>query len=519
MQDRIFFIGPDFWTGKANPLFLEDPTLYPQWRNKAASEELHVRVGRWNIPSKPIVFLVDFKPFFMKKDQIYTDLWNDFGVDSLHAYGDYDEASMFSYAAARVAESYFRHNLKATDKVVYQAHEWMTGLGALYLHKNVPQIATIFTTHATSIGRSIAGNGKPLYDYLFAYNGDQMAVELNMQSKHSIEKQTAANVDCFTTVSDVTARECKELLNKYPDVVLPNGFENDFVPKGVTFAAKRRKARKTMLQVANCLTGSRFHDDNTLIVGTSGRYEYKNKGIDVFLESMNRLLRSKQLKKDVLAFVMVPGWVGEGRADLKERMESGKEYDTALPVPLITHWLHDMSHDQVLDMLKYNDMHNKSDDKVKVIFIPCYLNGNDGIVNLQYYDFIIGKDISIYPSYYEPWGYTPLESIAFKVPCITTDLAGFGQWANKQKGSFSNLSDGVEVVHRTDYNYSEVCDIIRDTVTDFSNLDQKQIDNIRRHAAALAERALWKHFICFYYEAYDVALRKAEQRKTDMEKK
>jgi glycosyltransferase involved in cell wall biosynthesis len=234
---------------------------------------------------------------------------------------------------------------------------------------------------------------------------------------------------------------------------------------------------------------------------------------------MNRLLRSKQLKKDVLAFVMVPGWVGEGRADLKERMESGKEYDTALPVPLITHWLHDMSHDQVLDMLKYNDMHNKSDDKVKVIFIPCYLNGNDGIVNLQYYDFIIGKDISIYPSYYEPWGYTPLESIAFKVPCITTDLAGFGQWANKQKGSFSNLSDGVEVVHRTDYNYSEVCDIIRDTVTDFSNLDQKQIDNIRRHAAALAERALWKHFICFYYEAYDVALRKAEQRKTDMEKK
>ena len=121
---------------------------------------------------------------------------------------------MFSYAAGKVVESFYRFNLTENDKVIYQAHEWMTGMGALYLQKAVPEIATIFTTHATSIGRSIAGNNKPLYDYLFAYNGDQMARELNMEAKHSIEKQTAHHVDCFTTVSEITNNECKELLDK-----------------------------------------------------------------------------------------------------------------------------------------------------------------------------------------------------------------------------------------------------------------------------------------------------------------
>jgi len=160
----------------------------------------------------------------------------------------------------------------------------MTGLGLLYIRKYLPEVATLFTTHATSIGRSIAGNNKPLYDYLFAYNGDQMAGELNMQSKHSIEKQTALHVDCFTTVSDITARECKELLDKPVDVVLPNGFENDFVPRGEEFARKRKIARKRVFAIANALLGQDF-DDDTLIVSTSGRYEFRNKGVDVYIEA------------------------------------------------------------------------------------------------------------------------------------------------------------------------------------------------------------------------------------------
>ena len=512
MKDRIVFIGPDFWQEKESPYFKEDKSLFAEWQWEAKENGISVRVGRWTIPGEPIAVLVDFKPFFEKKNEIYGWLWEHYQVDSLHAYGDYDEASMFSYAAALVVESFYNHYLLKTNKrVIYHANEWMCGLGALYINNVLPQIGTVFTTHATSIGRSIAGNQKPLYDYLFAYNGDQMAGELNMQSKHSIEKQTAMHVDCFTTVSDITANECKELLDKPVDVVLPNGFDNSFVPKAATFTKKRKAARKRLLEVANALLGESL-DDETLIVSTSGRYEFRNKGIDVFVEAMNRLLRDKELKRKVLAFIEVPGWVGEPRKDLQERLASGQSFDTPLEVPQVTHWLHNMSHDNVLGMMKYYDMHNLKEENVKVIFLPCYLDGKDGILNLSYYDVVLGNDLCIYPSYYEPWGYTPLEAVAFKVPCITTDLAGFGLWANKEFGRYGEIEDGVKVIHRTDYNYSEVADAIKDTVAHFSGMTQKQVDECRKHADALSKKALWSEFIKYYYEAYDIALRKAEAR-------
>ena len=511
-KDQIIFIGPDFWQEKESPYFREDKALFAEWQWEAKEQGLNVRVGRWTIPGDPIAILVDFRPFFEKKNEIYGWLWEHYQVDSLHAYGDYDEASMFSYAAGLVVESFYNHYLRKTKKrVIYHANEWMCGLGALYINNVLPQIGTIFTTHATSIGRSIAGNQKPLYDYLFAYHGDQMADELNMQSKHSIEKQTAMHVDCFTTVSDITANECKELLDKPVDVVLPNGFDNSFVPKAATFTKKRKAARKRLLEVANALLGESL-DDDTLIVSTSGRYEFRNKGIDVFVEAMNRLLRDKDLKKKVLAFIEVPGWVGEPRKDLQERLASGKSYDTPLEVPQVTHWLHNMSHDNVLGMMKYYDMHNRKEDHVKVIFLPCYLDSKDGIMDMTYYDVVLGNDLCIYPSYYEPWGYTPLEAVAFKVPCITTDLAGFGLWANKEFGRYGEIEDGVKVIHRTDYNYSEVADAIKDTVAKFSGMTKKQTDECRKHADELSKKALWSEFIKYYYEAYDIALRKAEAR-------
>ena len=470
--------------------------------------------------------LVDFQPFYAQKNHIYGSLWTDFQVDSLHAYGDYDEASMFSYAAGRVVESFYQALLSEDKHVVYQAHEWMTGLGALYIKKHVPTIATIFTTHATSIGRSIAGNGKPLYDYLFAYNGDQMADELNMQSKHSIERQTAHNVDCFTTVSDVTARECLELLDKQPDVVLPNGFEMDFVPKGVTFTNRRRKARERILEVANALMGTQLTDE-TLIIATSGRYEWKNKGIDVYIDALNRLYHDETLTRPVLALIEVPGWQAGPRQDLIERLKSKDE--RPLPDPICTHYLHEPGSDRVTGALHAYGINNHPSSRVKVIFVPCYLDGADGIFNMHYYDLLLGLDLTVYPSYYEPWGYTPLESIAFRVPCVTTTLAGFGLWANEVKAGATKAAngrveggkpcyldtDGVEVIQRSDYNFDEVSERIAAEIRGFSALGQKEVEVARKAAHALAEKAQWKHFIRYYYEAYDFALRRAEARKEE----
>lgn len=513
-KDKIIFIGPDL--GDANSLyFKEDKGLFGEWKVQADKEGLAVRLGRWCVPGEPVAVLVDFNQYYKDKNQIYTWLWEHYGVDSLHAYGDYDEASMFSFGAAKVVESFYGFYLDEATKVIYHGNEWMTGLGLLYLNNRLPQVATLFTTHATSIGRSIAGNNKPLYDYLFAYNGDQMACELNMQSKHSIEKQTAKYVDCFTTVSEITANECKELLDKQADFVLPNGFENDFVPKGAAFTRKRKAARKRIFEVANALLGEELDDENTLIVSTSGRYEFRNKGVDVYIEAMNRLKRDSRLGKKILAFIEVPGWVGEPRQDLIDRVNSKQKFDTPLHVPMITHWLHNMTHDNVLDMMKYLDMNNSSEDNVKLVFLPCYLNGNDGIFNMKYYDLVLGNDLCIYPSYYEPWGYTPLEAIAFKVPCITSDLAGFGLWVNSELGRYGEIMDGVKVIHRTDYNYSEVADKIKDTVAEFSNLSVSDINKSRANAEKLSRKALWSNFIKYYYQAYDYALRKAGERASE----
>ena len=530
---QLMFIGPDLWKETANSLFKEDKRLMAGWRKKATEEGLNIRIGRWMIPGEPVAVLVDFTPYYNIKNDIYAEAWNLFKVDSLHAYGDYDEASMFSYAAAKVAESYYRNEIvkKAKTsqadnncqlsivncqlpKVIYQAHEWMTGLGALFLKHWIPSIATIFTTHATSIGRSIAGNMKPLYDYMEGYNGDQMADELNMQSKHSIEKQAAHRVDCFTTVSEITDRECAQLLEKKADVITVNGFEDDFVPKGAAFAAKRKEARKVMLNVASKLLGQEFADD-TIIVSTGGRYEFRNKGIDILLESLNRLAHEPSLDRDVLAFINVPAWVKGPRMDLVERLQMKEESNCQLSIancqletPVITHELYNMDDDKALSMMRAIGLNNAPESRVKVIFVPCYLNGDDGIFNLPYYDLLPGDDLAVYPSYYEPWGYTPLESVAFHVPTITTDLAGFGLWANSLKGEYSQLEDGVKVIHRTDSNWDEAANEIKNSILAFTKMDAKMVTQLRRRAADISKKALWDKFVKYYLEAYEVALSK-----------
>lgn len=515
LKDQIIFIGPDCTKDAENIYFKEDKSLFAEWVQVTNDEGLSIKVGHWDIPGLPIAILIDYTSFFAQKNEFYGNLWQQYKVDSLHAYGDYDDSAMFSYAAAKVVESYYRHYLLNHKNVIFHANEWQTGFAALVLQYRVPEIATLFTTHATGIGRSIAGNNKPLYGYLPAYNGDQMAGELNMESKHSIEKQTALHVDCFTTVSEITALECKELLDKPVDVVLPNGFEDDFVPKGVAFTNKHRAARKHLLHIAEALTGDTL-DDDTLIVSTSGRYEFRNKGIDVFIEAMNRLNHDENMQRKVVAFIEVPGWVANPRSDLQERLLSGKKYETALEQPLLTHRLHNEDTDSVLGMAQYLGLNNEKENRVKLIFVPCYLDGADGIVNKSYYDVILGNDLCVYPSYYEPWGYTPLESIAFKVPCITTDLAGFGLWANGAKGKACEIEDGVKVIHRTDDNYSEVAESIKETILSYAKMNKTTANKCRTNAQKLSKKALWSEFFKAYETAYAKALSRRDERMSNV---
>lgn len=509
-NDKVIFIGPDVWFENESPWFEEDKKLLSDWKEVASDKDgIKIRIGRWNVPGKPIVVLVDFNPFFAIKDSIYGEMWNKFSVDSLHAYGDYDESCMFAYASGKVIESYYRFHKLEKKNVVAHFNEWMLGMGALYIKDRLPKIGTLFTTHATSIGRSIAGNGKPLYNYLSAYDSDQMARELNMVAKHSVEKTAAKNVDCFTTVSDITARECKQLLHREA-FVTPNGFEKDFIPVGKAHETKRAKARKALISTAEKLLGYEL-DTDALLVATSGRYEYRNKGIDVFIDAMSRLDKVKQLNKDVIAFIMVPAWISGPRTDLQERISNKAQPKTALPYPCLTHWLHNMNHDSVLNQIEFLKIRNEKEDKVKIIFVPSYLNGNDGIFNMSYYDLLIGMDVTVFPSYYEPWGYTPHESLAFSVPTITTSLAGFGLWMKKM-GDERGMQDGAEVIYRDDYNFIEVSEDICNRVFEMTTKSEEEERLLRQAALDRANLADWAHFYKYYEEAYQIALDKAAER-------
>lgn len=509
-KDKVIFIGPDVWNEQnPSPYFKEYKTLLKGCtKNLNLPFGITIRVGRWTVPGNPIVVLVKFEGVYSELNNIYGKMWEHYKVDSLHAYGDYAEGCVFGVASAIVVDAITNYLKENPASVIAHFNEWTTGMGLLYLQHIQPQIASLFTTHATSIGRSICGNGKPLYDYLSGYNGDQMSRELNMESKHSLEKAAAHNADCFTTVSDVTATECTQLLDITPHVVTPNGFEPNFVPTEKKYNTQRLAARKSLLKIASSLTGKSY-DDSTFIIATSGRNEYRNKGIDVFIDSMQQLNANLgEDSKDVIAFIMVPAWVKEPSQQLLSNLNNKET--TAVDVNFMTHRLNNENVDAITCRL-HSINPNKKTDKVTIIYLPCYLDGKDGILNISYYDMMPGLDATVFPSYYEPWGYTPLESIAFGVPTISSDKAGFGQWIIENETA-EFIKCGVVVTKRTDSNYWQVVSEISKSIENLLKATDDEIRSIRMLATATSKKADWSLFIKFYQDAFAVAIANRNER-------
>ena len=497
-------IGPDVWMDESqNPEFLEDPILFRVWRKQAASDGLRVRVGRWNVPGNPIAILVDFTPFVAKKDEIFAEMWENFGLDSLSGQWDYVESALFGYAAGKVVESFVKFNLKPHHKVVAQFHEWMTGSGVLYLKSKNLSIGTVFTTHATVVGRCLACNNMPLYDSLELYDADEKAKQFNVTAKHSLEKTAAHNADVFTTVSDITAAECRQFIKREVDIITPNGFDNSFVPADDKFDASREEARKKLLEVASAMHGVEYGND-TVLVGIGGRYEYKNKGIDVFLDALGRIKNSQYNGTKVLAFVMIPAWSNGPDKELVQKLNGvGMEYTTNS-----THYLVEPEYDAISGKMRYYGF-NAKNDNIGVVFVPSYLNGNDGIFNVKYYDLLIGMDLTVFPSYYEPWGYTPLESLAFRVPTVTTTLAGFGLWV---KDYYKGAHPGIEVIERNDSNYDAIVEGVIARILAVAALGDDDRNAYRMNAKEVSNIALWENNVKYYVEAYSSALDKVVER-------
>ena len=506
LKRHHILIGPDVWMNvENNPDFIEDPLLYRMWRDQAAQEGLRIRVGKWNVPGKPTAILVDFKQYLTKKDEMLAEMWRDYGVDSITGNWDYVESALFGYTAGKVIESFYRFNLTPSDKVVAQFHEWMTGAGLLYLKGTKLPIATVFTTHATVVGRCLAGNNLPLYDSMKLYDGDAKAREFNVMARHSLEKQSAIHSDIFTTVSGITAAECRQFLTRDVDVVTPNGFENSFTPADEEYDTIRKAARSRFVEVATAMSGETV-PDNAVFVGIGGRYEWKNKGIDVFIDALAKLNETGFEGKTVQAFILIPS--GHKGADKELAAKLGGA-DTSY-VTQVSHYLMDPEYDIITRRLREVALNNSVGDKVKVYFIPSYLNGDDGIFNMKYYDLLAGLDLPVFPSYYEPWGYTPLESLAFKVPTLTTTLAGFGVWVNEH---YKKEHPGISIIERNDSNYADVVDGVIARMKEIANLDKAGRQVYMSNAKEVSEIALWENNIVYYKQAYSEALEKVISEK------
>ena len=506
-RSKYILIGPDIWQHNENKEFVENPGLFKSWRAKAASEGLRVRVGNWKIEGNPIVILVDFSHYMSAKNDILRYYWDNYKLDSFSSPWDYVESVLFGYAVGKVIESFVKFNTASRENVICHFHEWMTGSALLYLEETMPKIGSVFTTHATVVGRSIAGNGYPLYNEMKNYNPEEMAYRFGVQHKHFLEKETTKVADCFTTVSEITAQEAQHFLSRKTDIITPNGFNDAIVPAEKDFDKKRKAARERLINVAQALVTQPINE-NTKIVAISGRYEFRNKGIDAFIDALGALNRNPKNKKELLAYILIPTAYDAPNQGLLNNLHH-PEKTTPNEQKHLTHILPDVYNDAIVKRINEQQLFNRKEDKVKVIFCPSYLNGNDGVFNLSYYDLLIGLDGTAFPSYYEPWGYTPLESLAFKVPTITTNLAGFGKWVNDY---YPQKQKAIEVVNRTDSNYGEVVGAIVKNIQNLLDSKDDDFQALRETAGKVSEIALWKNLVQYYIKCYELTLENIEDR-------
>ncbi len=510
-KGAYILLGPDT---RHNTEFTEtDEPFWDAIRYPLKEQGLRCRFGRWEIPGRPRVILVDFKGRH-DSNLLLHQLWERFGVDSLSGGWDYIEPVLFSYTCGEII-AIIHQVLAARDNShgVAQFHEWMCGAGILALKKLAPSMGTVFTTHATVLGRAMAGSGVDIYARMQEISPSQEADRYNVTAKCSMETVSAREADVFTTVSNITAEEARLFLGRSPDLVTDNGLDIDAIPdysRERDAALKRR--RELLAPVSRLLR--REQPENTRIIVISGRYEYHNKGVDLFLDALARVQQElRHSQTHVLALLLMMG----GHTGPNEVAISGNPNAVADPERpgagfITSHHVYDVAHDPILTACRNLGLENKEDDNVQVVFVPALLDGHDGFFNIPYFDVLTGCDLGVFPSWYEPWGYTPHESAAYSVPTLTTDLSGFGLWVRKLQESIG-VQEGIGVLPRNRTAYDTVVKALSRVIMTYATCSDEELNRRRINARAAASHASWNDFFPLYEEAYAKADERAHQRR------
>ncbi|RLE38467.1 hypothetical protein DRJ17_03825 [Candidatus Woesearchaeota archaeon] len=558
--NKVYYLIGPYVEKKARIVFSKEevPLEFQKIFDELSQEGIICHYGKWDIKGEPKTILIEFSGFANRKNDIKKELWDRFRIDSLNSGWDFEEPVLWSYASAKLIEKFVNLNKK---KIVVHFHEWLAGAGLLYLTGKIP---TIFTTHATTLGRTMASAGRELYNTLDTLDADREAYSLGINAKHQLEKACAHNATVFTTVSEITSIEAEKILGKKPDILVLNGLDTDKFPTFEELSIKHRESRSIIREfVSYYFFPYYFFDiEETLIFFIVGRYEFKNKGVDIFIKSLanlNNMLKEEKSKKTIIAFFWIPRDVLSTRTELaqnkntydnvkhfverylptlqlkildtifmdplenfaneKKFCKPGKLFDRDFlkgakrlklnfvkegNPPITTHFLAGEEHDIIVKNLLDTGLDNKEDDRVKVIFYPVYLSGVDGLLDLPYYDTIVGCHLGLFPSYYEPWGYTPLESAALGVPSLTTDLGGFGRFLINQKRD----GQGIYVLKRFKTSEEEIITHFTKILYDFCKLNREDRVREKINAKNTSNLADWRLLIQNYTKAHNLALEK-----------
>ena len=464
-----------------------------------------MQVGRWEVPGRPLTVLIEFSSLYEKKDGILAGLWESYQVDSIAGDWDYVEPVLFGHAAGQVIERWWdEFHAPQHRRAVAQFHEWMTGSGLLHLKRTSPGIGTVFTTHATMLGRALSSLGRSPADGLGDDTAADLAREHNVTAKHSLEGACAREADVFTTVSTITAEEAELLHERQPDPVLPNGIDLEAID-AMAGSSGRDDTRARLGQLTSTFLGEDTSD--AVFLGISGRYEFHNKGIDLLLDSLADV--NAEPGRPIVLFVLVPAGNSGLKAELRQR-EGRPLGELEGPVGVSTHNLFDPAGDPVQQRCTQLGLDNAPGARVKVVQVPIYLSAHDDFLQLPYEAVLRALDLTAFPSYYEPWGYTPQESLAVGVPTITTDYAGFGRWA---EGEGLGREDGIEVLHRERVAYSAIrSDLARALSRFVAEFDPRAAHDMVEVCRATARRTSWSDLIANYHTAFEGALGAVQER-------
>ena len=554
-KDNYYAIGP-YFPGKTKQDDFKEK-LPPDFL-KGIFDTLHnlgirAHYGKWIVEGDPNTILIDYTGYQYKLNEYKADFWVKYKIDSLNSqYHDYDEPILWSICVGILLEE-IKNALKH-KKIVAHLHEWLAGGAILYLKSKDVRIGTVFTTHATILGRTLAGNRVDLYGMLDKLNPEEQAYKFKIQAKYLTERACAQNSDVFSTVSEITGIEATHFLGKKPDILLPNGLDIEKFPTfddaSIKHKLLKNKVKKFLMYYF--FPYYQFDLDNTLCYFIAGRYEFHDKGIDVFIKALGNLndeLKKKYPEKTIVAFIWVPAAYKEVKFELLENRSyfddiqesvtdigedikdkiiyaiiSKKDINEEFLLgssllkdverkmarfaregkpPLSTHNLYNEQNDEILKSLNQSNLTNNKEDRVKVVFYPIYLNGADQLLDLNYYEAMMACHLGVFPSYYEPWGYTPLEAGALGIASVTTDLAGFGRYI--QKFADGKKNQGIYVLERLNRSDDAVINNLSKLFLEFAiSSKQDRIEN-KLKAKKLADSADWNILAENYLKAHNLA--------------